>query len=225
MNENLDPAIEDSAIDHGTMNPESVEVEKETSTQKAIQKRIAAQRAAHQRELDAKEAENKQLQAQLQELQSQVSSTQNAPQMIPVDAIPMLQQQFQEHQDKESRIKKVQQKIGEASEQDDELKKLITEKGGMLTKDDVALMGKFETIPNIAGVIKRILKDPVEYQIYSSAPNDFEKAKYIKDLSEKIDNRNPERGRKYEPAEQLSGSSPQTDDLSEYVNKYRGKKR
>lgn len=225
MNDNLDPAIQDSAIGFEQMNPEAIEPEKEPNVESVIKKRLASQRVSHQKELDRRDSENSELKSRLQDLESKVSATQNGPQMIPVDAIPMIQEQYREEQNKRDRINKVSQKINEASEKDPELKQLVSEKGNMFSADDVALMGKFEAIPNIAAVIKRILKDPTEYQIYSTAPNEFEKAKFIKDLSEKIDNRNPERNRKYEPAEQLSGSSPQGEDLSEYVNKYRGKKR
>ena len=183
-----------------------------------VQKRLAQERQKTQGVLEALRAENEALKAQ--------SPQHDGEQMIPISAIPHIQEQIQSQNAAMQRATDIKDKVATAAEQDPELKELMT-KGNGISDGDLSLMGKLSSIPNIVAVTKRLLKDPTDHSIFTSAPNDYEKQKFIKELSDKLDGRNNGMSatKKYEPTAQLSGSSPSDDDMSEYVKKYSGKRK
>jgi FtsZ-binding cell division protein ZapB len=223
--------IEETVIEEPNTPPEMPDNAdpKDDNLDKGIRKRLAKQAENFQAQIDAERRKSQEAQARLDEAQSKLSQYEGegSPQTIPIDAIPYLQQHFEEQTTKKQNMTKAISKIQEAAEQDKELSELAQEKGGMFNEDDFSLMGKLsDGIPNLAGVAKELMKNGTDFEIYKSAPNEYEKAKFLRELSEKLDNRNTGSGnKKYEPAEPLSGSSVPSDDLSKYVNKYRGRRR
>ncbi len=192
---------------------------KGSNTEQIVRTRLAQEKQKYQQKLDEMSQRHRELEDQLAMHSGQA---QQQEQMIPVSAIPALQQQMQAQQQAQQRADGLKEKVNLASEQDPELKDLL-QKGNHLPGEDLALIGQLSDLPNLPAVVKKLLKDKTDYSIFMSAPSDYEKQRLIKDMSEKLDGRpTGAASKKFEPAEMLSGSSPAGDDLSEYVDKYRG---
>ena len=200
------PAAQMASDDDGALN-------------ETIRKRLAAAKQSHQREIDKERQEKEMLKAKLQEMEG--ARQQPQEQMIPASAIPDIIQRVQESQSTTMAAQKLHEKVVMASEQDPELKELV-QTGNKLDEKDIPFLSKFESIPNLTAVVKRLLKDRTDYQLFKMAGNDYERGKFIKELSDKLDGRNDERQKKYEPVEKLNGSAISGTNYQKYVDKYKG---
>jgi hypothetical protein len=198
------------------------------NVQEIVKKRLAQANEKHQRDLDAERAQRAQAEQERDALRAHMQGQQISPppeEMIHVSQIPDVLKSLAETEDKNRRFENVHQRVTAAAEQDPELKELLksTNPNG-IHPNDVALMGKLGDLPNLPAVVKKLLKDKTENTIFNSAPNEFEKTKYLRDLSEKLDGRSDSK-QKFVPAEPINGSSPASGDYSRFVDKYKGRNR
>lgn len=170
-----------------------------------VRARLARQAQKHQKELDDIRNAHLKEQARAEELQKKLEEM-SGQQMIPVSAIPIIQQQFEEEKNKKDKMSGLSQKIGEAVKDDKEFGELIQDKGGLFTEADLVAMGSMDYIKNMPAVIKSILKDPKNYDLFKTG-SDYNKKELIAKLSERIDEKNRPQSSEYNPLPKATGTT------------------
>jgi predicted RNase H-like nuclease (RuvC/YqgF family) len=195
---------------------------------KIVQKRLASQAKKHQEEINKSKQENEEMKKMLAEMNDKLSKYTSDDYILGVHQSLKAAEAEDEAKNKtqqamQEKANKLKQKLYEVSEEDEEMKDLI-QKGNPLSDLDLAFLGEFDNIKNMPAVVKKLLKDKTEHAIFMSAPSTYEAAKYIKELSDKIDGRNDGK-QKYQPIEKIKGTSINEYDVSRQVDRMKNRGR
>lgn len=108
-------------------------------------------------------------------------------------------------------------KINEAKKEDPELGDLLTKTGNHIPGEAVQFLANQEHIPNMAAVVKHLLKDKGDHAVFMNSSSPAEAIKFINGLSNQLGLNNQPKPSEYTPNPKLSDQTADNFNVVDYV--------